>query len=179
MRGTLFFAAIALLGAFATGCGSDEKPQAKSADKVTTSDAPRSDAPKARGDTATPTSGSIQIDDKIAKACGNLPETHFAFDSAQVQPTADAALDALARCFTSGPLKGRAMRLIGHADPRGETEYNFALGQKRAGSVGEYLERKGMDKGKVQSTSKGALEATGTDEDGWARDRKVEVVLAD
>ena len=34
--------------------------------------------------------------------------TRFAFDSAQVLPEADAALDALGKCFVSGPLKGVA-----------------------------------------------------------------------
>ncbi len=86
----------------------------------------------------------------------------------------------MARCFVSGPLKGsKGLRLVGHADPRGETEYNLALGQKRAGSVGEYLGTKGLDKSRVQTLSKGAFEATGTDEEGWARDRKVDVTLVE
>ena len=162
------------------GCGSDDKPQPKTASAVSAK--PTTSAPSAgpRLDTASPTSGSIQIEDKILKACGDIPIARFAFDSASIGPEAQGALDALARCFVSGPLKGsKGLRLVGHADPRGETEYNLALGQKRAGSVGEYLASKGLDKARIQTLSKGAFEATGTDEEGWARDRKVDVTLVE
>jgi peptidoglycan-associated lipoprotein len=35
-----------------------------------------------------------------------------------------------------------------------------------------------MDKGKIAATSRGELDASGTDEDGWARDRRVDLLLA-
>jgi peptidoglycan-associated lipoprotein len=127
----------------------------------------------------TPTSGSIHIDEKILRACGDLPIAHFAFDSAAVQPEAADALDALARCFTIGALAGRGMRLTGHTDARGELEYNLALGQRRAGSVASYLEGRGMTRGHLSATSHGELDAVGNDEAGWARDRKVDVALAE
>jgi peptidoglycan-associated lipoprotein len=164
------------------GCGSDPQPPAKTADNAAPSAKPVASAKDTapRLDTKSPTSGSIQIDDKILKACGDIPTAHFAFDSASIGPEAQGALDAVARCFVSGPLKGsKGLRLVGHADPRGETEYNLALGQKRAGSVGEYLMTKGLDKSRVQTLSKGAFEATGTDEEGWAHDRKVDVALSE
>ena len=132
-----------------------------------------------RQDTASPSSGSVHIDERIRRACGDLPEAHFAFDSSKVDPYARAALDALARCFSEGPLKGHGMRLIGHADPRGEVEYNLALGHRRAGSVAEYLAERGVPRPRLSSSSRGDFDATGTDEGGWARDRKVDVVLAD
>ena len=178
----LTFAAVASMAGLVAGCGSDAKPEPKTADdaapktKVAGSAGAKDTAPKL--DTRSPTSGSIQIDDKIIKACGDIPTAHFAFDSASIGPDAQAALDALARCFVSGPLKGsKGMRLVGHADPRGEVEYNLALGQKRAGSVGEYLITKSLEKSRIQTLSKGAFEATGTDEEGWAQDRKVDVNL--
>lgn len=177
----LSLAAAAALAFSLAGCGSDEKKPPTTANDAASAK-PAASAPSAgpRLDTASPTSGSIQIDDKILKACGDIPKARFAFDSAAIGPEAQGALDALARCFVSGPLKGsKGLRLVGHADPRGETEYNLALGQKRAGSVGEYLATKGLDKGRIQTLSKGAFEATGTDEEGWARDRKVDVSLAE
>jgi peptidoglycan-associated lipoprotein len=168
--------ALAAMGVVALGCGSDPKP-ANTAEGAKTNDA--TPPPKtARDDMKTPTSGSIQIDDEIIKLCGNIPTAHFAFDSSSIRGDAAKALDPLATCFTTGPAKGRNMVLTGHTDPRGETEYNFALGQRRAGSVGDYLTSKGMQKSQVQSTSKGEIEATGTDEQGWAKDRKVVISLA-
>jgi peptidoglycan-associated lipoprotein len=66
---------------------------------------------------------------------------------------------------------------VGHADPRGGSEYNDTLGQKRADSVKDYIIGKGMEKSKAESTSRGAMDATGTDDPTWARDRRVDVML--
>lgn len=163
------------------GCGSDPQPPTNTAGDVTTPRADRTPAKVApkQVDTAKPTSGSIHIEDKILKACGDIPTARFAFDSTAIEGEAAKALDALARCFATGPLKGKGMRLVGHADPRGEVEYNLALGHKRAGSVGEYVSKKGVEQGKIAASSKGEFDATGTDDEGWARDRKVEVFLAE
>ncbi|EYF04511.1 OmpA family protein [Chondromyces apiculatus] len=173
---------VTLLAATAVGCGSDPQPPAKTGGDTgvpTANAVPTAAVPPKQVDTATPSSGSVQIEDKILKACGDIPQARFAFDSTSIEGPAATALDALARCFVSGPLKGKNMRLVGHADPRGETEYNLALGHKRAGSVGEYLGKKGMEASRIATTSKGEFEATGVDDEGWARDRKVEVFLAE
>jgi peptidoglycan-associated lipoprotein len=179
--------ALAATAALAAGCAEEPKPAPRLAQAPTmATDAMFRAAPvnqgaaaPARMDTASPTSGSVHIDDRIVKACGDLPEAHFAFDSSSVDASAASALDALGRCFTTGALRGRGMRLIGHTDPRGEVEYNLALGQRRAGSVAGYLHGRGVDRAKISATSHGEFDATGTDEAGWARDRKVDVVLAD
>ncbi len=171
--------------ALVVGCGSEPKPPPRvAANGMVATDASRNagmphPAAQARQDARTPSSGSIHIDDRIARACGNLPMTHFAFDSSSIDAQAGVALDALAACFTTGALAGRSMMLTGHTDSRGELEYNMALGQRRAGSVGHYLEGRGMAKAHVSSTSHGELDATGTDEEGWARDRKVDVSLVE
>lgn len=181
MHRTLFFA-VAVAAASAAGCASDPKPAPLVASApMFATDATRGPmaSPPVRQDTASPSSGSVHIDERIRRACGDLPEAHFAFDSSKVDPYARAALDALARCFSEGPLKGHGMRLIGHADPRGEVEYNLALGHRRAGSVAEYLAERGVARARLSSSSRGDFDATGTDEGGWARDRKVDVVLAD
>lgn len=174
--------ASASLAALVVGCGSDPQPPPKVAPTVAPPPPPpppSAPPPAAKPDVASPSSGSIQIEDKILKACGNVPTARFAFDSASIEGEAAKVLDALANCFVVGPLKGKGMKLVGHADPRGETEYNLALGQKRAGSVAEYLAKKGMEQGRIATSSKGEFEATGTDEEGWARDRKVDVLLAE
>jgi peptidoglycan-associated lipoprotein len=171
-------AAVAALSLALGACKSTPKaePKTEAEAKAAPAEAAK---PAKKADVASPTSGSIHVDDKITKLCGNLPEAHFAFDSAEVGPTAGSLLDPLAKCFISGPGKGKGLRLVGHADARGETEYNFALGMKRAASVAKYLQDKGMEKPRLDATSKGELEATGTDEAGWARDRKVEIYLSE
>jgi len=165
----------------ASGCGSDPKPEPKTAATATTATPPaKSGDPKPAPlpPPNTPTASSINIDDAILKACGiEAPKAHFAFDSANVQGQDTTTLEAVAKCFMSGPLKGRSLKLIGHADPRGETEYNFVLGNSRADAVGGFLRSKGMDKAKIDSTSRGELDATGSDDAGWARDRRVDLML--
>jgi peptidoglycan-associated lipoprotein len=172
--------------ALVAGCGSEPKPPPRlaAAGMVATDATPRAATPQAgampaRRDALTPTSGSIHIDDKILRACGNLPTAHFAFDSSSIDAQAAYALDALASCFTTGALAGRSMMLTGHTDPRGELEYNMALGQRRAGSVARYMEGRGMARAHLSTTSHGELDAIGTDEEGWARDRKVDVSLVE
>jgi peptidoglycan-associated lipoprotein len=126
-----------------------------------------------------PTSGTIAISDEVRRACGiSDDDAFFAFDSATIASNDIKPLDAVARCFTTGPLAGRAMRLIGHADPRGPTDYNMVLGQRRADAVEGYIDRKGVERSRVATTSRGAMDATGQDEAGWARDRRVDVQLA-
>ncbi len=120
----------------------------------------------------------LEVAPEIAKVCA-LPDAHFDFDSAEIKGDAAAALDKLADCFTSGALSGRKMKIIGHADPRGAPDYNLALGQRRAGAVADYLGKKGLPEGRMETASMGALDAKGTDEAGWAKDRKVEILLGE
>ncbi len=101
----------------------------------------------------------------------------FDFDNSALLPQDRQVLAQIARCVTTGPLKGRALKLVGRADARGETEYNFALGEHRAGAVQGYLMQLGVDKAKLAETSRGKLDATGSDEAGFERDRRVDLLL--
>jgi peptidoglycan-associated lipoprotein len=170
---------IAMLAlSLAAGCGSDPAPPKTASDQ--------SGAGRGAGasggpgqDTATPTSGSIHIDPKIKAACSGIRTAHFAFDSSSIQSDAADALGTVAQCFVDGSLKGKSLKVVGHADARGEPDYNFALGQRRAGSVAEFLAKKGLEKSRIATSSRGETEAQGVDEDGWAQDRKVNIFLDD
>jgi peptidoglycan-associated lipoprotein len=160
----------------AAGCGSDP-----STPKTASDQSGAGTAPGAAGgrDTATPTSGSIHIDPKIQAACSGIRTAHFAFDSSSIQSDAADALSSVAQCFVSGALKGKSLKVVGFTDERGETDYNFALGHRRAGSVAEFLAKKGLDSKRIATSSRGETEAQGTDQEGWAQDRKVNVFLDD
>jgi peptidoglycan-associated lipoprotein len=158
-------------------CGGDKPPPAKSADdaKPATTSTPNHLPPNPPD---SPTASALRISDEIVKACGiKEPDAYFAFDSANVRPDDATVLQSVVTCFTSGPLKGRTLRLVGHADPRGGSDYNMTLGQSRADSVKGYMLGQGMDKSKTDSSSRGAMDATGTDEPTWARDRRVDMML--
>src|SRR5690348_12116160 len=163
----------------ALACGSDPPPPPKTADAAPPPPAPAAaptpNNPKPDDD---PKKSSINISDEIRKACGITDaEAFFAYDSANVREQDKAVLQKLATCFTTGPLKGREMRLVGHADNRGEEDYNMALGQNRADNVKGAIVSAGMTAAKALTTSRGELDATGTDDASWQKDRRVDIVL--
>ncbi len=172
-------AATIALSAAMFGCSKDAQP-AKTPASEATSPAPQTQYPKLPAEKpASPTTSAVRIAADIAKACGiSEPDSYFAFDSKNLRPEDTAMLDQVAVCFTTGPLKERSMKVVGHADPRGTEEYNITLGQSRSDSVGNYLESKGVPKGRVQTSSRGELDAVGTGEPSWAKDRRVDIMLA-
>jgi peptidoglycan-associated lipoprotein len=172
----LVLPAAALSLALATGCAHQATvhPVARVTPKTTVTPKP-TPAPDYSG-AAVSVSGDIMrecniVFDDVARA------PKFEFDESTVSSEDRGVLDQIAVCMTTGPLAGRALKVVGRADPRGEIEYNFALGGQRAGSVTSYLAQAGMSRAKILETSRGKLDATGTDEAGWARDRRVDIVL--
>ena len=170
--------ALALVAVSSIACGGD-KPPANAPDTSGQAKATPPPAPKLPPQAPdSPTASALRISPEITSVCGiSDPDAYFAFDSAHVRPDDARVLGQLVSCFTTGPLKGRVMKLVGHADPRGASDYNLTLGQSRADSVATYLTGKGMDKSKAESTTRGAMDATGYDEPSWARDRRVDVML--
>ena len=167
------------LALFAVACGDTPKPPPQvpappvdTAPPPTTTSAP-----------VTSEKMAVNVDNDIIKACNlkfeNIEDApKFDYDSESLTPGEKSVLEAIAKCLTTGPLKGRAVDLVGRADPRGETEYNMTLGAKRARSVHQFLGGLGVAGDKLHDTSRGELDATGTDEVGWRKDRRVDVRLA-
>jgi peptidoglycan-associated lipoprotein len=105
--------------------------------------------------------------------CG-IDAVYFGFDSPKISDEAQAQLDQIATCLTE---QNTLVYLEAHADPRGTEEYNIMLTDRRGQSVKSYLETKGVTGTNMQVISKGNLEATGTDEGSWAKDRRVEFIF--
>jgi peptidoglycan-associated lipoprotein len=126
----------------------------------------------------TSTASNVWLSSDIVRACKiEDRNAYFAFDASNLASVDHGPLDDVAICFTRGIMSGRKLALVGHADPRGAPEYNMALGQARAQAVADYLVSQGVSPANVPSTSRGAMDATGRDERGWARDRRVDVLL--
>lgn len=126
--------------------------------------------------------GNLNVGDELLRRCnvslGNADHApRFDFDDAELLPQDRDVLEQIARCVTTGPLKGRKLALVGRADPRGETEYNMVLGDRRADSVRDYLTRLGVSSGALSQTSRGELDSEGVDETTWKRDRRVDIAL--
>jgi len=131
----------------------------------------------------TPVAPSIAVSPDVLRACqselGSTEEApKFAFDESDLTAEDLSVLAQIAQCFTTGPLNGEELQLIGRADPRGTVPYNQALGSRRALSAAAYLESRGVDAARIVWSSRGKLDAMGHDEASWAIDRRVDILEA-
>ncbi|HWO25334.1 MAG TPA: OmpA family protein [Kofleriaceae bacterium] len=129
-----------------------------------------------------PVSPSLAVSADIAAACGlkapGTPAPKFDYDKDELTEPDREVLAQLATCLMTGALKGKSVLMIGRADPRGTEEYNMGLGSRRSHSVSQYLVRLGVAQAQLEVTTRGSLDATGTDEATWKQDRRVDVQLA-
>lgn len=99
---------------------------------------------------------------------------YYAFDSAQLRPESMEILREVAEYLRRNP--GGALTISGHTCDIGTTEYNLALGGKRAAAAGEYLARLGIEAQRISTISYGeerpAVE--GTDEASRSKNRRSE-----
>ncbi|HZF32130.1 MAG TPA: peptidoglycan-associated lipoprotein Pal [Gammaproteobacteria bacterium] len=101
---------------------------------------------------------------------------YFEYDQAEIKPEFNAMLEAHARFLASNP--NAQVRLEGHTDERGSREYNIGLGERRAQSVRRVLMLQGATATQVSTVSYGEERpaATGSDEESWRLNRRVELV---
>jgi peptidoglycan-associated lipoprotein len=84
---------------------------------------------------------------------GQLKEIRFEFDSYDLTSEARAILQANAAWLKANPLAN--VEIEGHCDERGTTEYNLALGAKRARAALDYLVSLGIPAARIKTTSYG------------------------
>ena len=170
----------ASLGTLTLGCKDDrppETPENAPAPPAQTAEPAPTENPRGTGQSSVSIIG-IQLDPTLASACGiTPPKAFFELDSANVRPEAEPALASVAKCVNEGALRGRKLRIVGHADPRGDDEYNKQLGKTRAEAVAEELTRRGIDRAKINTVSRGEEKATGEGPAGYAYDRRVDIRL--
>ncbi len=97
---------------------------------------------------------------------------YFDYDAFTIKPEFNAALQAHAKYLGQNP--ALSIRIEGHADERGGTEYNVALGQKRAEAVVRALKTLGVADKQMEAVSFGKEKpkAQGHDEAAWAQNRR-------
>jgi len=107
---------------------------------------------------------------------GFFESVFFDFDQSTIRPADRAMLDGVARHLRENP--DHRLLVEGHCDWRGTAEYNLALGDRRARSVQDYLIQLGIDASRLDTLSKGDLEATVTDDrTQLQQDRRAELIL--
>jgi len=101
----------------------------------------------------------------------------FEVDQSTLTAEARVTLDSQARWL----LDNQAFSAVieGHADERGTTEYNLALGARRASAVQEYLFAQGISLNRLETVTYGKERpiALCSDESCWSQNRRAVTVL--
>ncbi len=106
----------------------------------------------------------------------NLPRiVYFDFDSFTVKDEYRPTIQSYAKALTAS--RQRHLAVEGHTDERGGSEYNLALGQKRAEAVAKSLTLLGASESQVEAVSFGKERPAvqGHDEAAWAKNRRAEL----
>lgn len=124
------------------------------------------------GTSATLRSG-LEVTSSQPQTCGKVT-VHFELDSVGLFPDDRAALESAAACYRQST---DILFIDGHCDERGTTEYNLALGQRRADQVASYLIGLGLPRNRVHSVSYGEERpaSLGHDENAWSQNRRAEI----
>jgi peptidoglycan-associated lipoprotein len=101
---------------------------------------------------------------------------YFDFDSYAVKDDYQSLLQAHAQYLKTHP--ERHVLIQGNTDERGTSEYNLALGQKRAEAVRKALSLMGVPDSQMEAVSLGKEKpvALGHDEASWAQNRRADLV---
>lgn len=113
----------------------------------------------------------------VAPATGALKDVYFGFDRADLGPEARDALQGNSDWIRRNP--GVSVEIEGHADNRGTTEYNLALGARRAQAVKDYLVTLGNAPERLSTVSYGEeLPVCGaSSEECWSKNRRAHFVV--
>ena len=104
----------------------------------------------------------------------SLGTVYFSFDSSTIPSSVLMILKENAKYLKDNPLFNFVCE--GHCDERGTTEYNLALGQKRAVKVKEYYVQLGVNPNRIATISYGEEmpQDNRHNEAGWAKNRRAE-----
>ena len=140
-----------LLSSLAVGCSASEaKPAASPAngDHATRPLSADEDAAVAEARTEVGPSG-LTISDEILALCPQVKPPYFDFDSSAIRSDQRGSLESNAQCYRER--EAAQVTLEGNCDPRGTTEYNYALGERRAHAVKRVLSGHGIRRGSLRN----------------------------
>jgi peptidoglycan-associated lipoprotein len=101
----------------------------------------------------------------------------FDYDMSEIRDDAQASLRAKVDILRASPQV--QIRIEGHADERGSTEYNMALGNRRAEAIRQFLSGFGLAENRFEIVSfgEGRPLQQGSTESDWARNRRGQFVI--
>lgn len=107
---------------------------------------------------------------------GVLDPVYFGFDSSSIRREEREKVREAAEYLEENSSAG--LLIEGHCDWHGTSEYNLALGDRRAKSVRDYLETLGVSGDRIETLSKGDLEATpGLSKEQAAEERRAKLIV--
>jgi len=115
---------------------------------------------------------------EIRAARATLEEmVFFDYDMSEIRNDAQTALRAKVDILRASPQV--QIRIEGHADERGSTEYNMALGNRRAEAIRQFLSGFGLAENRFEIVSfgEGRPLQQGSTESAWARNRRGQFVI--
>lgn len=120
----------------------------------------------------------IRPDFQVGRTLGIQPDyglgnIYFDYDKSDIRADQYKILERNIKYFQEH--SEAKIMIVGHTDERGTTEYNLALGERRAQAVRDYLVRNGVATKRLKIISKGKEEPfdPGHSEDAWAKNRRV------
>ena len=173
----------------ATGaCGSDPEPVESPTPVVTPDTAAErrareaADAERRRQEEAARLERERQARERAMEEARRARETlatrvHFDFDQSMIRGDQQTILTSQVAVLRAHPQV--RLRITGHADERGSTEYNLALGQRRAQAVKDFYTTSGLDASRFEVVSLGEERplASGSTEEAWAQNRRAEFTI--
>jgi peptidoglycan-associated lipoprotein len=163
------------------GCASQVPLEEKQPAPVTSSGAASTATAPSAPATASGVSTMSASERELAAAKAALakvkPSVYFDFDKFEIKPEYQNTITAFAN-YLKVDAKARLV-IEGNADERGTTEYNLALGQKRAEAVSKALSVVGVAGNRVEAISNGEEKprAAGSNEAAWAENRRADLLL--
>jgi len=114
------------------------------------------------------------IEDSATSAQFN--DIYFDFDMYSIREDAKPALKDLAAWLSGNNAK---VIIEGHCDERGTTEYNLALGDRRANATKQYLTASGVSANKIETISYGEEKPQCEEktESCWSKNRRAHFVV--
>jgi len=124
-----------------------------------------------------PASASTEAAQKVTPPLAPA-SIHFEYDSSTLSSEARSTLQSFFEGMQAR--SGAKVRIEGNCDERGTSEYNLALGQRRADAAKKYLVQLGTDAGRITAISNGKEKprATGHDEAAWRENRRDDLIPA-
>jgi OmpA-OmpF porin, OOP family len=116
---------------------------------------------------------ALQRDGSVAISGGIL----FAFDSAEINPSAEGIVTKIAGMMEQHPTLELAV--VGYTDNTGDFNYNIKLSKRRADAIVNQLMKDGVSKDRLAGVGVGPLNpiASNATPQGQAENRRVELVL--